>query len=223
MPCVRAYGAARAVARLATATSSPPALAPMARTRRTVIRPVPRMPHRTSGGVATASAGPTRARHVERDRADDDHALDDLLPERVDADERQPVADDAEHEHAGHDAADPPDAARGRDAAHHTGGDRIELVQLPVPARGAPRARGLEPAGHAVAGTSDRIDRDERPDDVHARHLRRLRVAADRIDVLAEDRLLQQHPEDDRGRPGDGDDERDRQAADAELAGAQVR
>ena len=92
---------------------------------------------------------------VKADRRDNDDALDNLLPVRVDADEGESVVDDAEDQHADDHARHGADAAGVGDAAHDAGGDRVELIVEAVGGGRAARPRALEETREPVEQSGD--------------------------------------------------------------------
>ena len=68
--------------------------------------------------------------HVERNRNDDDDALNNVVVVRVDAQELEDDLQQLEYENADENAADSTDTAGGGDAANGAGRDGFELIEF---------------------------------------------------------------------------------------------
>src|SRR5438477_984369 len=124
---------------------------------------------------------------VEDHRADDDPALDDLLPVGRHVDEVEGVVEHADDQRAHDGAGDGADAAGGeRGSADHCRGDSVELVPHPQTRLTRADARGDDQAGQSGEHAGVGVDEDLVPAYVDAGDPSRLLVAADGIDVLPE-------------------------------------
>ena len=135
---------------------------------------------------------------IERHRADDHEPLDDVLPDVGHADEDEPVRQDCDDQRADQRSPDRADAADEAGAAENDGGDRIEFVGLaklqPV---GRIEARRRHDAAEPGEQPRHAVDEQQHGPDLDAGEPRRVRVAADRVDVNAEHGPAQDEP----GRP----------------------
>ena len=111
---------------------------------------------------------------LEDDRQDDDGALDHRLPEGGDADEHEPVGEEADDEGA-HDGADDGAAAAAQGGATEDGGgDGVELVGRGRVGVGGAELGGEQHARQGGAGAADDVDGDGDPRDADAgEHARR--------------------------------------------------
>src|SRR3954449_12878030 len=151
----------------------------VARPRITTIGP------RTKNVERDMALGLLAAQDVEHDGERDDDADHDLLDERGHAHQAQPVAQDADDEHAERGAADRADAALQRRAADHDGRDRIELV-----ARGGARLRRIQAhrqdhGGDAGEQAGGGVDGDRQLARGQAGEPGDLRAAAERVQRAA--------------------------------------
>ena len=105
-------------------------------------------------------AGAAVLQGVEQDGDDDDGAHEDRLPVGGDADQHQPVGEEADHEGAQQGAAHRAATARERRAADHHAGDGGELVGVPGGGARAGQGRGEDDAGDGRAQARDHIDPD---------------------------------------------------------------
>ena len=147
---------------------------------------------------------------VKANRKDNDGAVDDLLDIGVDAEEVQNVADDAKHDRADDGAPCRACAAGKADAADDGGRNGLALIALRASGDAAVGAGGIQDARQTDEQARKRIGKDDVLFEVDAAGARRLTAAAESIELSSDDRLIQQHPQDDRcdqhDDDGDGND-----------------
>ena len=103
-------------------------------------------------------------------------------------------------------APDRADAADEAGAAEDDGGDGVELVGLSeLQAVRGEEARGRHDAAEARRQPREGVDEEQDRPDLDAGEPRRIRVAADRVDVNAEHRPPENEPGDQHDREGDPD------------------
>src|SRR5580658_6472545 len=112
--------------------------------------------------------------HVDRDRDEDDGALNCVLPVRADAEECETCADRAEQDDSEDGAEHGSRAARDRCTADDHGGDHLHLEAEPCVAGDLMEPDGVErgrQAGECTGQSEDREDNAFRSDSHHARSL----------------------------------------------------
>src|SRR5689334_14384822 len=154
---------------------------------------------------AAAAQGGGAPLLVDVDGGDEHRAHHDLLPERLDADDHEPVLQRGRDEHPDDAAEDGPVAAEQAGAADDHAGDHAQVGRGLPADRGRLEERQVEPAGEAGQQAGQGVDHDQVTGDVDAGPPARLGVRADRVGMQPEPGPVQQHdPEqhDDRGDDG---------------------
>ena len=121
---------------------------------------------------------------IDRDGEDHEDAGDEILVDNLDADQGEPIAEDA-HDHGadeGSDDASPP-AEKARAAEHHSGDAVQVLCRLARVRITELRAADEQERGEPCRQTGERVDAEEDAIRVDTRQPRCLGVVADRIDV----------------------------------------
>src|SRR5690348_8679240 len=139
---------------------------------------------------------------VDVDGGDEDGADHDLLPERLDADDHEPVLQRGRDEHADDAAEDGPVAAEQAGAADDHAGDDAQVGGGLPADRGRLEERQVEPAAEAGQQAGQGVDHDQVAADLQAGPPARLGVGAERVGMQPEPGPVQQDdPEhhDDRG------------------------
>src|SRR3954452_12926030 len=144
------------------------------------------------------------AKLVEVDGADQHRPDGDLLPERLDADDDEPVLQHGRDEDAEDGPEHGPDAAEQARPADDDRRDRVEVVGVVAAERRRREARERHEPGQARQRARQRVDLHEVTVDADAGAPRRLLVGADRVRVAPEARPGQQDAEDERD--GERDD-----------------
>src|SRR5262249_7594436 len=121
-----------------------------------------------------------------------DEAEDNLLSVALDAGEVHAVLDDGDDESADEGAEDFAGTTGEGRAANDHGGDDVELVHQAVGGRAAFELRGHHDAAEAGQRAADRIDEQEDALDADAGKAGGFRVAADGVDMAAEDGMSHQ-------------------------------
>src|SRR5918998_33657 len=134
----------------------------------------------------------------------DQHGSDgDLLPEGLDADDDEAVAEHGRDEDADDGAEDRPDTAEQAGAADHDRRDGVEVVGRVAADGGGAEARQTQEACQAGQRAAEAVDLDQVAVDVDARAPHGLLVGADRVRVAAEARLGEHDRRDQRDDRGD--------------------
>src|SRR6266704_1587923 len=142
---------------------------------------------------------------VDVDGGDEDDADHDLLPERLDADDHEPVLQRGRDEHPDDAAEDGPVAAEQAGAADDHPGDHAQVGRGRPADRGRLEERQVEPSAEAGQQPGQGVDHDQVAADLQPGPPPRLGVRAERVGVQPEPGPVQQHdPEhhDDRGDDG---------------------
>ena len=162
--------------------------------------------HRASAPKSPARIAPS-SELVDRHGQEQHGAACGVLVEGRDIHQAHAVVEAAHQQGADERAEDPAPAARERGAADDRGGDGVELEEeAGTPADGAADPRRQRDAGDAVAEAGDEEVAEDRPADIDARQPRRLRVAADGVELRAEPRAAHHELGGDRA-GGDEEDE----------------
>ena len=166
---------------------------PACQTRRRDAREPARQPYRSSRLRMRSSRT-----DAEADGGHQHHALEQRLPQRLDVEHEQQVADRAEHQRAEDRADRAARAAEQRHAAQHHGGDRIQRVGAAVGGRRLARIgdeREEEP-GDRREQARQRVRDELGATDRHAGHVRGDLGRSDRVDRAADDRAPERQPHD---------------------------
>src|SRR5829696_9838137 len=110
-------------------------------------------------------------------------ARDQNLIDRIDADELQTIAEDADDEHADQRAHDPAASAEETRPAEHDRGDARQVLGLPRVRIADVGAANEEQGGYAVEKTSDGVNAEQQGRRVDAAQASRLGVVSHGIDV----------------------------------------
>src|SRR4051794_38399920 len=191
-------------------------------TRRRFISDIPSVEvGRLGGDLALGEVLTQPALLVEVDGEDQDRADGDVLPEGLDAEEDEAVAQDRRDEGADHGAAHPPLATEEAGAADDDRGDRGEVVLRVRRHRRGAEAADVEDADDARHQAHEHEHADELAVDVDARAAGALGVGAERVGPQAEARPGEDDPQD---ADDDGaDDDEPRDPGDARAAELQLQ
>src|SRR6266851_7659733 len=163
---------------------------------------------------STSDTGlPPLAEFVQRHGRHHDDTEKDRLQPRVDVQEIERVAENGQEQRADGDDLYPADTAAQADPADHRGSDRLQHHAVAAKARLAGSdLRGQQDAGQSCQDARDDIGADDVALDRHAGHYGGLHIAADRVDIPAEERAaLREHHRENHGKR---DIDRCRQAVD---------
>src|SRR5690606_18160055 len=123
---------------------------------------------------------------LEHDGDNDDDPLEDGLVFRLDIAQAEDVVEDLQDQRADNGPADRADAAHQVGAADDDGGDRVQLVALPIDMAALADERGVEQRRDADEEPGDGENGDPYPVDVDAREPGGGVVASHRVDVSTE-------------------------------------
>src|SRR6266571_9519149 len=146
---------------------------------------------------------------VDIDGGDEDDADHDLLPERLDADDHEPVLQRGRDEHPDDAAEDGPVAAEQAGAADDHAGDHAEVGRGLPADRGRLEERQVEPAGEAGQQAGQGVDHDQVAADLNAGTPARLGIRAERVGVQPEPGPVQDDDPDHHDDRGDDGQRRD--------------
>src|SRR3954453_7492427 len=140
---------------------------------------------------APRESAPTKL--IEVDRADQHGADGDLLPERLDPRDHEPVLQDRRDEDAEDRPDHPADTAEQAGAADDHRSDGVQVVGVVTADGGRAEARQRQVAGQARQGSGQPVHLDQGPRARDARAPRGLLVRADGVRVAAEPRESEDH------------------------------
>src|SRR5260370_32103631 len=165
------------------------------------------MARRAPGAAQDELAAAPLGARIDDDRAEDDGARNQHLPERRDIDDRQRVDDDAEEQGAEQRALHRADSAGDRDAADDASRDDGELIALRDVGIGDAVARNPKIAAEAGDRSGERMDEKLLGGKVDAAIARRDWIAADRIEPAPDAAVVEQRPEEEADQRRDHDED----------------